>query len=137
MKRLNGSLDVKFINRTFFREYKDVSVINQGECFLWAYHAYRLYKNIELWHMDAHAFVRSKDTGLFYDSERPDGVENWEDLPATNFGQGCGCFKCQRPPRKFKTAGKFRRSWTGCAERFNVKWDKVHAKIKRIIKEQT
>ena len=137
MKKLNGPLDVAFINRTFFSKYLDVSVINMGECFLWAYLAYRLYDNVELWDMGAHAFVRSKTTGKFYDSERPNGEEDWKDLPATNFGQGCGCPRCQQPARKFATAGKFRRSWKGCTKRFGVKWDKIHEKIKRVIQANT
>lgn len=137
MKKLNGSLDVNFINRTFFPDYLDVSVINMGECFLWAYLAYRLYKNIELWDMGAHAFVRDKVTGKFYDSERPQGESDWRNLPATNFGQGCGCPRCQDPPRKFKTARKFRYSWRGMAKRHHVSWKKLHQEIKEVIEKNT
>ena len=137
MKKLNGPLDVHFINDTFFPEYRDVSVINMGECFLWAYIAYRLYKNVELWDMGAHAFVRSKVDGKFYDSERPQGEEEWERLPATFDGTGCGCSRCEQPARKFKTAGNFRRGWRGCAKRFGVKWREVHEQIKKVIRENT
>jgi hypothetical protein len=137
MKKLDGPLDVAFINRTFFSDYKDVKIINEGECFLWAYHAYRLYKDVELWDMETHAFVRSKSTGKFYDSEKPEGEKDWKDLRATNFGVGCGCLSCRRPPRHFITGGSFRRGWGYMAKKFDVKWNKVHAKIKRVIEKET
>lgn len=134
MKKLKGSLNVRFINRHFFPG-EPVEIINQGECFLWAYLAYRLYKDVELWDMGSHAFVRSKNTGRFYDSERPQGVEDWKDLPATNFGEGCGCGRCKQPARQFKTAGKFRRSWIGMMKRFEVDYDKVNKQILELIQE--
>ena len=137
MKKLHGPLDVAFINKTFFPEYEDVSVINQAECFLWAYLAYRLYRNVELWDMGAHAFVRDKVTGKFYDSERPQGEEDWKELPATNWGKGCGCPRCQEPARKFRVARKFRYAWRGMAKRHHVKWKKLHQEIKKVIEQHT
>jgi hypothetical protein len=134
MKKLKGSLNVRLINRHFFPN-QPVEIINQGECFLWAYLAYRLYSNLELWDMGSHAFVRSKQTGKFYDSERPRGVEDWVDLPATNFGQGCGCGRCRQPARKFKTAGKFRHSWGAMRDRFGVDYNQLHKRINQFIKE--
>lgn len=137
MKKLAGPIDVKFINRTFFPEYLDVAVINQGECFLWAYLAYRLYKNVELWDMGSHAFVRDRVTGKFYDSEKPNGEEDWQELPATNWGKGCGCPRCQEPARHFKTARKFRYAWRGCAKRHHVRCKKLHQEIKKVIDTHT
>ena len=136
MKKLNGPLNVRFINRHFFPKQPEFT-INQGECFLWAYLAYRLYDDVELWDMGSHAFVRSKRTGKFYDSERPQGVKNWKDLPATNWGHGCGCGRCQQPARKFKTAGKFRRSWIGMMKRFEVDYVQLNDKINQFIKDRT
>jgi len=133
MKRLNGPLDVQFINNNFFSHHARPSDINKGECFLWAYYAYRLYPNVELWDMGAHAFVRDKVTGKFYDSERPNGEEDWQDLPATNFGKGCGCPICRRPARKFGVARKFRKAWRGMTKKFNVKWNIIHLKVKHTI----
>lgn len=135
MKRLNGPPNVEFINNKFFSHHARASDINQGECFLWAYYAYRLYKNVELWDMGSHAFVRDKVTGKFYDSERPNGEVDWKELPATNWGHGCGCSRCQQPPRQFKVAGKFRRSWRGMTKRFMVEWNTIHLKIKKAIEE--
>lgn len=137
MKKLPGPLDVEFINRTFFPEYLDVSVINMGECFKWAYIAFKLYKNLELWDMGAHAFVRDKATGKFYDSERPQGVDDWKDLPATNFGHGCGCSRCEEPARKYTDIAKFRMTWRGSAARYKVMWEKLHKKIQKVVEANT
>ncbi len=137
MKKLEGPLDVKFINQNFFPEYKDVSVINQGECFLWAYIAFRLYKNVELWDMGAHAFVRNKLDGKFYDSERPQGELDWKDLPATNFGEGCGCLACSKPARSYKSTVKFRSRWTGMVKKFGVKWPEVDAQIRKVLRKHS
>jgi hypothetical protein len=135
VKKMAGPLDVAFINRTLFPHHQDVSEINKGECFLWAYYAYRLYNNLELWDMGSHAFVRDKVSGKFYDSERPQGEENWKDLPATNFGKGCGCPVCKRPARHFKVARKFRYSWRSLARRSNVKWNLIHLRVKLTIEK--
>jgi len=135
MKRLNGPLNVEFINNEFFSHHDRASDINKGECFLWAYYAYRLYKNVELWDMGAHAFVRDRVTGKFYDSESPQGKEDWKELPATNWGKGCGCPRCHQPARKFKVARKFRKAWKGMTKRFKVEWNIIHLKIKKVIEE--
>jgi hypothetical protein len=135
MKRLDGPPNVEFINNKFFSHHTRASDINQGECFLWAYLAYRLYKNVELWDMGAHAFVRDKVTGKFYDSERPQGEEDWKELPATNWGQGCGCSRCQQPARKFNVARKFRKAWIGMTKKHKVQWEAIDLKIKKVIEE--
>lgn len=137
MKKLAGPLNVKFINKTFFPEYKDVSVINQGECFLWAYIAFHLYENVELWSMGSHAFVRSKLDKKFYDSEKPKGEENWRDLPATNMGVGCGCYRCSKGANKHLSIQKFQYTWRGMAKLHSVDWSNVDAKIQAVIKANT
>jgi len=137
MKKLAGPIDVGFINRTFFPGYLDVSVINMGECFLWAYIAFHLYDNLELCDMGAHAFVRSKLDNKFYDSERPQGEEDWKDLPATNFGEGCGCNICTQGIRKYKDIKKFQHTWRGMTKKHNVNWSKVDAKIRKVIEANT
>lgn len=135
MERLSKSLNVAFINKTFFPDYKDVKVINQGECFLWAYIAFQLYEGVQLWTFGSHAFVKYK--GKFYDSERPRGVKDWKDLPATNFGQGCGCWACSKPARR-QTVNAFKKpgSWGGSAKRFGVKWSDVRKQVQRVIDEK-
>ncbi len=136
MQKLKGFLDVTFINKTFFPKYFDVAVINYGECFIWAYVAYRLYPNLELWDMEAHAFVRSKVTGKFYDSESPNGVDDWKDLPATNFGKGCGCFSCQEPAKKYRSVETFCDAWKEQRKRFNVDFQKIDQQIERALKSK-
>jgi hypothetical protein len=135
MPRLNGPLDVHFINRTFFPS-DNPSKINTGRCFLWAYIAFRLYKGVELWTHEAHAFVKYR--GKFYDSQRPHGEEDWRDLPATNFGQGCGCSRCGRPakqmsPKLFKTYNQ----WGRLAKRYNVVWKDVRALVQKVVESKT
>ena len=134
MRKLKGHIDVAFINKTFFPEYLDVAIINYGECFIWAYIAYRLYSNLELWDMEAHAFVRSTKTGKFYDSERPQGVDDWKELPATNSGQGCGCYTCQLPAQKYLSVATFCDTWKDQQERFGIDYKEIDRRIERVIK---
>lgn len=77
------------VTREFFPEYKDVSVINEGECFIWAYYAFLLFRDVELWSVNCHAFV--KHHGRFYDSEVLRGSPDWQDLPATEGAYGRPC----------------------------------------------
>jgi len=75
MKRLNANL----ITNTFFPEYVERPyIINCGLCFEWAYIAYMLFDDIELWSNKNHAFI--KYNGKFYDSESPEGVCDLEIL---------------------------------------------------------
>ncbi len=69
------------ITKEFFPDYDDVSVINEGECFIWAYLAFLIFKDVEIWDVNCHAFVKYK--GKFYDSEVLRGSPDWQDLPAT------------------------------------------------------
>lgn len=89
--------------------------------------------------MDCHAFVRDKITGKFYDAERPNGEEDWRDLPATNFGVGCSpnCKRCKLGVKKFQTAGRFRLEWIRMVNIFKTNWNKVNKEIKKTIKDYT
>jgi hypothetical protein len=74
--------DGNFITRHFF-SHIDVKEINFGECYHWAYCAYKVFHkcNIELWSsvvQGGHAFI--KMNGKFYDSESPQGVDSYTDL---------------------------------------------------------
>jgi hypothetical protein len=134
MPRLNGPLDVRFINQTFFRSDTDVKEINKGRCFLWAYIAFRLYKKVELWSFGNHAFVRFD--GRFYDAERPLGEEDWKDLPATNLGSGCGCPSCSRPaehisPKKFKSS----EYWGRNARNRRITWADVRDRVQKVVEK--
>lgn len=74
------------LNRAFIKhnpkEIKCAFDINDGNCFRWAYIAQSLYGGqiysfINDWLM--HVFI--KIDGKFYDAERPQGVEDWRQLP--------------------------------------------------------
>ncbi len=84
--------------------------------------------------MEAHAFVRSKVTGKFYDSERPKGVDDWKDLPATNFGKGCGCFTCQEPAKKYHSAEIFCDMWKEQQKRLGVNFKEIDQQIEKVLK---
>jgi hypothetical protein len=137
MKKLEGSIDVSLINETFFPEYEDASVINMGECFAWAYISYCLYRNVELWDFSAHAFVKDKATGRFYDSETYAGTFHWWQLPATNSGMGCGCTDCKVSAKKVRTAGQFRRYWSAMQRQYNIDYYVLHNQIERVIGENS
>lgn len=132
MPRLNKPLDVRFINRTFFPDDLDSTAdINKGRCWLWAYIAFRLYKKVELWSFGTHAFVKFE--GRFYDSERPIGEEDWKDLPACNFGRGCGCHHCitaeHVSPKQFKSL----EYWGKNARSRKVVWKDVRAQVQKVV----
>jgi hypothetical protein len=134
MQRLDGPIDVDYINRTFFpKDLNDLESINSGRCFLWAYIAYRLYKDAQLYDMGSHAFVYSKSTKRYYDSEVPQGVKRWRKLRATYNGQGCGCSSCTSGKHSQKILGKFRDRWRGSAEYHKVDWKALNFKIKAVL----
>jgi len=90
MRKLSGTIDGDLITRNFFPEYVGHEKgINSGNCFNWAYVAYRLYKNVQLWQNSAHAFV--KQNGKFYDSESPFGTNHY-----ANLGCNTRCSWCCR-----------------------------------------
>ena len=128
MPRLNGPLDVHFINQTFFPN-DDVKDINYGRCFLWAYTAFRLYKRVELWDFEIHAFVRYE--GRFYDSERPLGELDWRDLPATNWGPAT-----YEPARRVSPK-TYKKRWAPSAEDFNVVWKDVRAQVQKVVENES
>lgn len=111
MKKL-PHFKASFVTETFFAEIpKDR--INQGHCFAWAYIAYNLFEDVELWDTDIHAFIKYK--GKFYDSDRPNGEDDWEDLPANNFGKktwGAQLVARNQPIEEFKDL------WTGNPEQY-------------------
>jgi hypothetical protein len=112
------------VTREFFPEYDDVSVINEGECFIWAYAAYLLFKDIELWYTPHHAFV--KYHGRFYDSERLRGVEHWQDLPAA--GRGF-------VPLQDRSIEAFKAGWDH-PERFNTSWRKIERHARKVLRRE-
>jgi hypothetical protein len=77
MDKLFGSIDGEMITHEFFLNCSEKE-INCGDCMIWAYIAYHLYKNVKLWSNHAHAFV--EQNGKFYDSESPQGIKRWQNL---------------------------------------------------------
>lgn len=111
------------VTKTFFSTYDDVSVINQGKCFIWAYLTFLLFKDVELWYMNSHAFVKYR--GRFYDSERLQGVYNWQDLPATENGDDIA--------KRF-TVEQFKHGWRGQPQRFNTSWGKLESEARKVLR---
>lgn len=97
----------------------DPKQINKGLCMRWAYMAYQMFEGVELWYIANHAFIRYQ--GKFYDSERLQGEEDWKDLPANNFGVGCGCGRCQKGAGQ-RTLEEFKAFWINNAIRPNWNW---------------
>lgn len=83
------------------------SYINSGDCYLWANLVYHLHSEITLCIADAHAFVRYKNR--FYDSDKPQGIKNWENLPTIKNSN----FKNNGIPgyKEFKTQKSFADYW--------------------------
>jgi len=76
--RVPSNFNAEFITRHLFRNYMkagNLSLINRGRCYDWAYYAYRLFPNIQLWTTDFHAWVEAK--GKHWDSEAPHGVRDY------------------------------------------------------------
>lgn len=114
------------VTKSFFPTYTDVAVINHGECFLWAYASFLMFENIELWDVDAHAFVKYR--GRFYDSQVLRGSPDWQDLPATE--------RCGMVAAKYKSPTDFKRMWSENPRRFNTTWRAIEAKAKRILNRE-
>ena len=126
LKRFNA----RFITETFFPEYKDKpQVINWGQCFQWAYLAYHLFEGVELWDTHTHAFI--KYNGKFYDAERPDGVLDWRELPATD----CRCKYCRTPVPHNECS--FKKDWGESCQRYGQKWIKLRKQVKQILEQKS
>lgn len=74
--------DAKFINKTFYTKewkYGLLSSINTGRCYDWAYKAFCLWSDVQLWTTERHAWVQCGDK--FYDSESWKGVPSLDEIP--------------------------------------------------------
>jgi hypothetical protein len=109
------------VTKAFFPHHHP-SYINEGECFIWAYYASLLFKDVRLWHLSHHAFVRYH--GRFYDSEVLRGSPDWQDLPAT---------KCSYPCRPEPVSvQQFKDRWN-FIHLYNVSWEKMEADAQRFL----
>ncbi len=121
MKKLQ-SFKPSLITKEFFPGYKDVSIINEGECFIWAYMAYLLFEDIEIWYNEHHAFVKYR--GRFYDSEVLKGSRDWQDLPATEGGG---------PPIR-SSVKNFKHEWRDNPRDFGTSWKALEARARRALR---
>lgn len=79
MRKLPGKIDGRLITKEFFPyAVGNEGDINCGNCYRWAYIAYKLYEGVELWSNESHAFPYQR--GRFFDSESPKGEKSLEDL---------------------------------------------------------
>lgn len=118
MKKL-PHFKASFVTETFFSHIPQ-DRINHGHCFAWAYIAFNLFEGVELWDTDNHAFI--KYHGKFYDSDRPNGEEDWKDLPACNFGNTV----YGRPlEARCQPIEEFKDLWQGNPERYGVTWNEL------------
>lgn len=122
MKKLTP-FNPRLITEKFFSHHKTPDTINEGECFIWAYLAHLVFKDVEIWYMNAHAFVRYR--GRFYDSERLNGVAEWKYLPATKHGDS------EARRRKPET---FKRYWASQPKRFKTSWREIESKAKGLLR---
>jgi hypothetical protein len=112
------------VTKEFFSGYDDVSVINEGECFIWAYTAYVIFQGVEVWYNDHHAFVKYRNR--FFDSERLKGVSDWRDLPATE-GGGMAA----------KTSiVNFKKAWAHNPRNFGTSWDQIEANARKVLRRE-
>lgn len=96
--------------------------INKGKCMQWAYYAYCLFDGVRLWSYGSHAFI--KHGTRYYDSERLAGERDWRDLPACNFGKGCGrhlCTLCSKRARPMNV-NRFQETWGG----YDLPWHRYY-----------
>lgn len=125
MERKIEPFQPMLVTAAFFNSYlNNPNQINQGRCWQWAYLAHKMFKGVELWDICEHAFVRYQNK--FYDSERPQGEEDWRDLPASNFGMCEQCPECEACGREWGLAqlseSQFRYHWQSQTKRYNITW---------------
>lgn len=120
----------KLITAVFFPYYVNCpEVINQGLCWEWAWLARKTFKDVELWDICEHAFVRHGNK--FYDSERLLGEKDWQDLPSANMGadylvcEGCeACYREAGAAPLFEW--QFMNHWRLQAKRFHTSWQQLN-----------
>lgn len=113
-----------FITKTFFPEYtKNKRLINTGKCYDWAYIAYCLYDDIDLWTTDNHAWVEHNDA--FYDSEcNENGVRDTANLGCN---RRCGWFDL--PPTKVIDINEYKELWNANGAGRRHHWNSLLAEI--------
>lgn len=125
--------DPALVTKEFFPEHiNSPHLINHGRCFVWAYAAHKIFRGVEIWDVQgrwSHAFVYNPKTKKFYDSERPEGVDDWQTLPAS---RECGQ-NLKAGPRKMS---KFLRDWKETGRNHKVSWYHIDRQIRKVIKDE-
>lgn len=125
MKKLHP-FQPKIITNLF--KYSNPEQINEGECFVWAYYAFLIFKDVKLCYTRCHAFV--KYNGKYYDSEAHAGENDWRDLKANDFGFGSS----KNGLEKSVSVKQFKYFWRDEPERFWTSWQDIEKKAKDIIR---
>lgn len=129
MKKLQ-QFSAQLITQEFFPQYLDKpQTINWGQCFQWAYLAFLLFEDVELWDTHTHSFIKYK--GKFYDSERPNGVLKWRELPAAD----CRCKYCSTPVKH--TECEFKKQWNQSCKKYGQKWIKLRKQAKQFLEQKS
>lgn len=127
MKKLSP-FNAQFITDTYFPEYKDYPAdINYGQCFEWAYLAFKTFSKIELWDLQYHAFVKYK--GKFYDSETLNGVKDWRELPIVRAN---GATEIAHKSGELR----FKMNWGFSRKKFQLSWKKLREQAKDIVRRK-
>lgn len=129
MKKLSP-FNAQFITETYFPEYQDnPELINQGQCFQWAYLAHQTFAGTELWDLHYHAFIKYK--GRFYDSETPNGVKDWRELPIV---REYGVPEKRKDWAHKSKELKFKINWGYSRRKFQLNWKKLHNVAATVVK---
>lgn len=123
---MNRSLNFnpKFVTKTIFHGINP-AIINFGQCFIWAYSAHLIFANVKLCSIDCHAFVRYR--GRFYDSDRPNGVTDWDHLPASSF--------TMHDNYRSYSVSDFKKEWNTQPARFNTSWNQIERKALKALQK--
>lgn len=113
------------VTNTIFKD-TDKSIINFGQCFIWAYSAYLIFADLKLCGVDCHAFVKHK--GKFYDSDKPHGVRYWNDLPASKFSVD--------DYYSHHSVEEFKETWQGQLSRFATSWNQIESNAKKVLQQE-
>jgi hypothetical protein len=119
MKKISpAKFSANYITKTFF-SHIDVEEINCGDCYNWAYLAYKVFHkcDIELWSTYAwghHAFI--KIGNRFYDAESPRGVKNYRNLHCFKDPE----YKDFSPNSRKQTLREFKRFWSGALNPYRL-----------------
>ena len=134
MHRKLRKFDPALITKEFFPDHVTTPEnINHGKCYAWAYAAYLMFEDMELWDLKSrwsHAFVFNTKTGKFYDSEKLNGVVDWKELPCTTAcGHTTGIAEKQ-------TVEIFQKEWNESINWTDLSWKEIEKKVNRILKRE-